>query len=74
MEVQLCTNCNSDNGGGYMAPAKLVIGWDNIVDSEVNTVWPVGQLCTPCLECVRHLDLEGLSRRHEERPRTMELP
>ena len=74
MDVRLCTNCNGDNGGGNLAPAKLVIGTTNIVDSLANTVWPAGSVCTSCLACLRNLDFAEFVRRHDQRPRSMGLP
>lgn len=69
----LCDNCNGDAGG--ITRIRMVIGTDRDDGSTVEFAQNFDhRVCWDCANAAASLDFGEFTRRHETRPRTMELP
>lgn len=72
-EIELCSNCNGDAGG--ITRIRMIIGTTNDDGFEVAYAQNFDhRVCWDCANAAAKLDFAEFIRRHETRPRTMELP
>lgn len=72
MDISLCENCNSDNGGNGLEVATIRLT-DRAGREYGEQRWHHG-LCDKCGESLGHLDVAEFVRRHQDRRRTLDLP
>ena len=66
-EIKLCKNCNASR----VPLHDVVVTVDENSEAQERIRYT---LCEPCIEAFGALDFKEFVKRHENRPRTLELP
>lgn len=75
MRRDFCDNCNAP-ANSVLNRVRVIVGDDTVEATDItrgNFVFD-RWLCDPCTDAMKVLDFGELIRRHEDRPRKVELP